>query len=156
MRPTLAVFGGSFDPPHVGHTLVCAYVLTSHAIDGVLVVPAAQHAFDKPLTDFEHRHAMCRLAMRDLAHVEVSTIERDRPGPSLTLHTLEQLHTMLESNKLQETPPGEMSEMAKIVLEAGRVATEKMLDYYRRMGIEVTPEMTLAPEKPMGVQPTAR
>jgi predicted ABC-type ATPase len=70
-------------------------------------------------------------------------------------HTLEQLHTMLDSSKLQETPPGEMSEMAEVVLEAGRVATEKMLDYYRRMGIEVTPEMTLAPEKPMGVQPTA-
>lgn len=62
-------------------------------------------------------------------------------------HTLDQLHTMLASNKLQETPPGEMSEMAKIVLEASRVATEKMLDYYRRMDIEVTPEMTLAPEK---------
>lgn len=70
-------------------------------------------------------------------------------------HTLEQLHTMLDSNKLQETSPGEMSEMAKIVLEAGRAATEKMLDYYRRMGIEVTPEMTLAPEKPTGVQPAA-
>ena len=63
---------------------------------------------------------------------------------------------MLESQKLQETSPGELSEMANVVLEAGRVATEKMLDYYRRMGIEVTPEMTLAPEKPTGVHPTAR
>ena len=43
--------------------------------------------------------------------------------------------------------------MAKMALEAGRVATEKMLDYYRRMGIEVTPEMTLAPEKPATVPP---
>jgi hypothetical protein len=41
-----------------------------------------------------------------------------------------------------------ISEMSKIVLEAGRVATEKMLDYYQRMGIKVTHEMTLAPEKP--------
>jgi len=39
-----------------------------------------------------------------------------------------------------------MPEMVRIGLEAGRVATEKMLDYYRRMGIRVTPEMTLAPE----------
>ena len=61
-------------------------------------------------------------------------------------HTLEQLHAMLAPNKLEEVPP--MSEMAKIVLEASRVATEKMLDYYRRMCIEVTPEMTLAPEQP--------
>lgn len=53
---------------------------------------------------------------------------------------------MLESNHLQENPPREMSEMSRIVLEASRVATEKMLDYYKRMGIRVTPEMTLAPE----------
>jgi nicotinate-nucleotide adenylyltransferase len=57
----------------------------------VLVVPAARHAFDKQLTPFAHRFAMCELAMRDLSRVEVLPIERDRPGPSLTLHTLEQL-----------------------------------------------------------------
>jgi predicted ABC-type ATPase len=62
-------------------------------------------------------------------------------------HSLEELQTMLASNSLQETPPREMSEMSKIVLEASRVATEKMLDYYKRMGIKVTPEMTLVPEK---------
>ena len=37
--------------------------------------------------------------------------------------------------------------MSKIVIEARRVATEKMLDYYKRMGVKVTPEMTLAPGK---------
>lgn len=63
-------------------------------------------------------------------------------------HTLDELHAMLTSNSLQEAPPREMSEMSKIVLEASRVATEKMLDYYQRMGIQVTPQMTLAPEKP--------
>jgi predicted ABC-type ATPase len=63
-------------------------------------------------------------------------------------HTLEQLHAMLDSQKLKETPPEELSPMAKIVLEASRVATEKMLDYYRRMDIKVTPQMTLAPERP--------
>ncbi len=59
---------------------------------------------------------------------------------------------MLTSNNPQETPQPEMSEMSKIVLEAGRVATEKMLDYYKRMGIKVTPQMTLAPEKPKRVR----
>ena len=53
---------------------------------------------------------------------------------------------MLDNPRLQEDPPREMSEMSKIVLEASRVATEKMLDYYKRMGIRVTPQMTLAPE----------
>ncbi len=63
-------------------------------------------------------------------------------------HTMDQLQVMIDSISLQEASPREMSEMARIGLEAGRVATEKMLDYYKRMGIEVTPQMTLAPEKP--------
>jgi len=60
-------------------------------------------------------------------------------------NSVEDLTAMIHSNTIQEAPPREMSEMSKIVLEASRVATEKMLDYYKRMGIRVTPQMTLAP-----------
>ncbi|MGC3990480.1 MAG: zeta toxin family protein [Chthoniobacteraceae bacterium] len=67
-------------------------------------------------------------------------------------HTIHELKAMLQSNSIQETGPREMSETSKIVLEAGRIATEKMLDYYRRMGIEVTPQMTLAPEPPQATR----
>lgn len=71
-------------------------------------------------------------------------------------HSMDQLHAMMTSSQLQETPPCEVSEMSKIVLEAGRVATAKMLDYYRRMDIRVTPEMTLAPQPPPGGAPKAK
>jgi nicotinate-nucleotide adenylyltransferase len=91
MTRTLAIYGGSFDPPHVCHTLVCAYVLAAHRVDRVLVVPTGQHPFDKPLSPFPHRVRMCELAMRDLQRVEVSRIEEQLPGPSLTLHTLQAL-----------------------------------------------------------------
>ncbi len=63
---------------------------------------------------------------------------------------------MLALNSLQEAPPREMSEMVRIGLDASRVATEKMLDYYRRMGVKVTPQMTLAPEKPKRVRRKAK
>ncbi len=63
-------------------------------------------------------------------------------------HSIEQLIAMLTPSSLQETSMEPMSEMSRIGLEAGRVATAKMLDYYKRMGIKVTPQMTLAPEKP--------
>jgi ribosomal protein L16/L10AE len=59
---------------------------------------------------------------------------------------------MLTSNSLQEAPQRETSEMVRLGLEASRVATEKMLDHYKRMGIKVTPQMTLAPEKPKRVR----
>jgi predicted ABC-type ATPase len=62
-------------------------------------------------------------------------------------HSIEQLIAMLTSSNLQETSMEPMSEMSRIGLEAGRAATAKMLDYYKRMGIKVTPQMTLAPER---------
>ena len=50
---------------------------------------------------------------------------------------------MLTSNSFQAAPPREMSEMVRIGLEADRVATEKMPDDSKRMGIKITPQMTL-------------
>jgi len=63
-------------------------------------------------------------------------------------HTPQQICSMITSTNLQETPPIPSTEMSKIVLEASRVATAKMLVLYERMGIKVTPEMTLAPDSP--------
>ncbi len=91
MSARVAVYGGSFDPPHLAHTLVCAYVLSAFPVDRLLIVPAALHPFDKPLSPFEDRLQMCRLALRHLRNLEISDIERELPGPSLTLRTLEQL-----------------------------------------------------------------
>jgi nicotinate-nucleotide adenylyltransferase len=101
LSETLAVYGGSFDPPHVAHTLVCAYALAAHELDRVLVVPTLQHAFDKPLAPYPHRLHMCRIAMRDLRRVEVSDLERDLPSPSLTLRTLERVHELYPSAALR-------------------------------------------------------
>jgi nicotinate-nucleotide adenylyltransferase len=109
---TFAVFGGSFDPPHVAHTLVATYVLAAHPIERVLVVPTFAHAFGKALSPFEHRLRMCELAFDDLRRVEVSSIERELPTPSLTLRTLEaltrqhpavQLRLVIGSDLLAET-----------------------------------------------------
>jgi nicotinate-nucleotide adenylyltransferase len=89
---TVAVFGGSFNPPHVGHVLAAAYVLAVHDIDEVLVVPAYRHPFHKELCSFDHREAMARLAFRDLPRVTVSPIERELGAPvSRTVDTLEGL-----------------------------------------------------------------
>lgn len=61
-------------------------------------------------------------------------------------HDLEQLKAMIASSNLQEAPHLPVSEIVRIGLEASEAATAKMLDYYKRMGIRVTPQMTLAPE----------
>ncbi len=61
-------------------------------------------------------------------------------------HTVSERRTLLTSCRHMEKHPVMPSDISAVVLEASRVATAKMLDYYKRMGIRVTPEMTLAPE----------
>lgn len=86
----VAFFGGSFNPPHVGHVLAASYA-RSVGFDKVLVVVVHQHAFSKPLEEFEHRVEMARLAFEPLAGVEVSSIEARLPAPNYTVHTLQAL-----------------------------------------------------------------
>ncbi len=88
----VAVFGGSFNPPHVAHVLAVAYVVSTHAPDRVLVLPTYQHPFAKALAPFEDRVAMCERAMGWMPGVEVSRLEAELGGASRTLRTLEHLH----------------------------------------------------------------
>jgi len=88
----LAIFGGSFDPPHVGHVLAVHYVLLTDSVDQVYVVPCARHAFNKESVAFEHRMEMCRLAFREIGDkVVVSDIEARRDKPSYTIDTVREL-----------------------------------------------------------------
>lgn len=86
-----AVFGGSFDPPHVAHLLVASYVLGVGDFERVVVVPVLEHAFDKDLLPFEERLELCRRCFAELPRVEVSAIEAELPRPSYTERLLERL-----------------------------------------------------------------
>jgi nicotinate-nucleotide adenylyltransferase len=88
----VAIFGGSFNPPHVAHQMAALYALETAPIDQLWLVPAARHAFGKSLAPFEDRLAMCRLAAAALGpRVQVSPIERDLGGESRTLKTIRRL-----------------------------------------------------------------
>jgi nicotinate-nucleotide adenylyltransferase len=89
--PQFGVFGGSFDPPHVAHTLLVAYALSAYPLERVLIVPTFAHAFGKQLTDYEHRLHMCELAFGDLRRAELCDVERELPQPNLMLNTLHAL-----------------------------------------------------------------
>lgn len=90
---TVAIFGGSFNPPHVAHQLACLYALETQPIDAVWLIPTWRHAFEKQLAPFEDRLEMCRRAAAPLGpRVQVSTVERELAGEhSRTLVTLEAL-----------------------------------------------------------------
>lgn len=88
----IGLFGGSFNPPHVAHQLVCTLALSVGKVDEVWLVPCFQHAFDKALAPFEERLAMCGLAAEPFGQrVRVSDVERELGKVSRTVETLEHL-----------------------------------------------------------------
>jgi nicotinate-nucleotide adenylyltransferase len=88
----VGLFGGSFNPPHVGHLLVASYVLATAEVDRVWLMPAFVHPFGKQLAPFADRVEMCRrLAALFSGGVEVTELEREVGGDGRTVDTLEHL-----------------------------------------------------------------
>jgi nicotinate-nucleotide adenylyltransferase len=90
----IAIYGGSFDPPHLGHVLSVAWAISAAEVDEVWIIPTWKHVFDKQHgASFEERISMCQLAFAPFRDVEVSDIERRLGGVSRTLDTLDALET---------------------------------------------------------------
>jgi nicotinate-nucleotide adenylyltransferase len=88
-----AVFGGSFNPIHLGHLVMADDLLERLTLDRVVFVPAAAppHKPASLLASAERRYEMVRLAVAGHPGFEVSDIELRRRGPSYTVDTLEAL-----------------------------------------------------------------
>jgi nicotinate-nucleotide adenylyltransferase len=87
----VAVYGGSFNPPHVAHQMALAYVLATAHVDEVWMVPTFKHPFDKQLVPFSDRAKMCELAASPFKAVRVSRVEEELGGESYTLRTMRAL-----------------------------------------------------------------
>jgi nicotinate-nucleotide adenylyltransferase len=90
----LGVFGGTFDPIHVGHLDAAAAARTALALDDVLFLPShvPPHRSADPRATMFHRFAMVTLATHGLPASRVSDLELRRPGASYTYETLAALH----------------------------------------------------------------
>jgi nicotinate-nucleotide adenylyltransferase len=89
----LAIMGGTFNPPHLGH-LICAEESYDHyKFDKLLFIPNARppHKNKSNVVEPQHRYMMTVLAVRDNPHFEVSRIELDRPGNSYSIETVKEL-----------------------------------------------------------------
>jgi nicotinate-nucleotide adenylyltransferase len=89
----VALFGGSFNPPHLGHQALGLMVLEACPVDELWLVPTFRHVFDKELAPFEHRVAMCRRLIAPLgSRARVCEVEAELAAErSRTLDTLEEL-----------------------------------------------------------------
>ncbi len=82
----IGIFGGTFDPIHIGHLILAEEAHFQLSLDCVYLVPAGDppHKRQRRLTPVTHRVHMCELATADIDYVKVSRIDADRPGPHYT------------------------------------------------------------------------
>ena len=108
----VGVFGGTFDPVHVGHLAIAQAALESAKLDRVIFVPARRSPLKgrEPSASAGDRLAMVEAATKNEPRFAVSRVELDREGPSYTVDTLEslkdqgQLFLILGSDALADLP----------------------------------------------------
>lgn len=82
----IAIFGGSFDPPHLGHVYAALHARLVGDADQVWVLPVAHHPYGKALSPWAQRWALCLAAFAELPGIILRDDERDNPqGHTITL-----------------------------------------------------------------------
>ncbi|GBD98637.1 nicotinate-nucleotide adenylyltransferase [bacterium BMS3Abin07] len=97
----IGLYGGTFNPIHVGHLRSAEEVMEILGMDEILFVPSFNPPFPKRgLASFRHRLNMVKIAIRDNPSFGVSDIESGIPGKSFTAHTIEELNRKLHGCRL--------------------------------------------------------
>ena len=96
----IGVFGGTFDPIHIGHLILAQEAWFQLRLDRVYLVPAADppHKQERRLISVEDRIHMAQLATADVDYVRVSRIDADRPGPHYTAEMVRMIQRRLDPN----------------------------------------------------------
>lgn len=96
-RTRTALYGGTFDPVHLGHLEVARRVLELFEIEKVVFIPAqiAPHKVGRLVTEPIHRYAMLALATQDDPGLVISTFELDAPDRRYTVDTVAEFQRML-------------------------------------------------------------
>lgn len=93
----IGIFGGTFDPIHLGHLIPAQYACNHFRLKRLILVPSASpvHRPRHVPASAEHRLRMCRLAAASIPSFEVSDVEVSRPEASYTVLTLRYLASTL-------------------------------------------------------------
>ncbi|HXF28701.1 MAG TPA: adenylyltransferase/cytidyltransferase family protein, partial [Chlamydiales bacterium] len=82
-KARIGIFGGTFDPIHLGHIAMAIFLKEAHKLDHVFFVPAGQnpHKTQQKITDASHRLQMVKRALKGVADCSILTLELERKGP---------------------------------------------------------------------------
>ena len=84
----ICLFGGTFDPPHIGHLLIAQTVCEVEGFDKILFIPAYSPPHKNQITAIEQRIDMVKIAIRDNPKFEYSDVDVVREGTSYTTDTI--------------------------------------------------------------------
>jgi nicotinate-nucleotide adenylyltransferase len=126
----IGIFGGTFDPVHMGHLILAEQCRDQALLDQVWFMPSAHppHKSDKPITRFEQRCEMIELAIAGHPAFRVERIEKELPPPSYTAETLAELRRrhpddefflLMGSDSLPDLPG--WYEPRRVIAQAGLV-----------------------------------
>lgn len=89
MKERLGIFGGTFDPPHLGHLILASEARASLNLTKILWVLTSipPHKLGQEITDLKDRLAMVQLALKSEPAFALSRVDIDRPGPHYSLET---------------------------------------------------------------------
>lgn len=98
----IGIFGGTFDPVHIGHLIMAVELRHALDLDRVLFVPAGDppHKPFVPITAARHRIRMLELALAGHGEFVIDRVDVDRPGPSYTKDTLAMLKPRFPNARL--------------------------------------------------------
>ncbi len=129
VRKKIGIFGGSFNPVHLGHLLVAQDIFEKLKLDKMLFIPAFAPPHKRHLLSYQHRFKMLKLAIAGNPFFELSDIEAKRGGKSFTVDTLrelkkiypnDQLYLIIGADQFRELSnwkePKKLCQLAKIVV----------------------------------------
>lgn len=84
----ICLFGGTFDPPHIGHLLVAQTIFEAENFDKIVFIPTFKTPQKNNITDIKDRLAMLRMGVTSNPNFEISDLEIQRGGTSYTIDTV--------------------------------------------------------------------
>lgn len=135
----IGIFGGTFDPIHLGHLIIAEELRYRLALDRILFLPAGRppHKTDREISPNQQRLEMLEMAIADNPHFAVSTVDLKRPGLSYTADSLavlqaefpdRELYFLMGQDSLRDFPTWH---------EPGRIVRQARLGVALRPGVVV-------------------
>ena len=87
-KKKICLFGGTFDPPHIGHLLVAQTIFEAENFDNIVFTPTFKTPAKNNITDIKDRLAMLRMAVTSNPNFNINELEIRRGGTSYTIDTI--------------------------------------------------------------------